>query len=116
MDMSTAPSRRSFSAFHFVLGIGILWLSVRTVLMAVGPTGGHHNPHVAALGAVEAIGALLFLIPRTVRMGAVLLLLTIGIAAVVHAFSRELRVDLLIYAAGVWLVADHAGRSSAPAS
>jgi len=37
----------------------------------------------------------------------VLLLLTIGIAFLVHVFRRELRPDLLVYAAGVWLVLVH---------
>ena len=106
--------RRSFTAFHLVLGLGILWLSARTVIWAVGPGAGRHDPHVAALATVEAIGALLLLFPQTLRVGAALLLLTIGVAAVVHGFAGDLRIDLLIYAAGVWLVAVY--RASAPLS
>ena len=113
----TAPLfRRSFTAFHLVLGLGILWLSVLTVMGAARPDAGHHDLHAVAVGAVEAIGALLFLFPRTLRAGAVLLLLTIGIATAVHAFRGHLRVDLLIYAAGVWLVASHRGVEAVPAS
>ncbi len=113
--MTTPLLRRSFTAFHLVLGLGILWLSVRSVIWAVHPgEGGHHNPHVAVLAAVEAIGALLFLVPQTLRLGAALLLLTIGVATVVHAFSGEWRIDLLIYAAGVWFVAVQAA-DQAPA-
>jgi hypothetical protein len=106
--MTTVLLRRSFAAFHIVLGIGILWLSVRTVVGAVRPEGGHHNLHVAALGTVEAVGALLFLLPKTLRVGAALLLLTIGTAAAIHAAAGELRIDLFIYAAAVWFVAAHA--------
>ena len=114
--MTTPLLRRSFTVFHFVLGLGILWLSVRSVIWAVHTgTGGQHNPHVALLAGVEAIGALLFLIPRTLRLGAALLLLTIGVATFVHGFSGEWRVDLLIYAAGVWLVAAHRNTASVPA-
>ena len=105
--MTTPLFRRSFTAFHLVLGLGILWLSVLTVMGALRPDAGHHDPHALVLGTVEAIGALLFLFPRTLRAGAVLLLLTIGIAAAVHAFRGHLRIDLLIYAAGVWLVSAH---------
>lgn len=106
--MTTPLFRRSFTVFHLVLGLGILWLSVKSVLWAVHPgSGSHPNHHVALLAAVEAIGALLFLIPQALRVGAALLLLTVGVATVVHAFAGEWRIDLLIYAAGVWLVATH---------
>lgn len=107
--MKTLLARRSFTAFHLVLGVGILWLAVRSVIGALHAGGGHHNPHIAVLAAVEAIGALLFLVPRTLRLGAALLLLTIAAAAAMHATAGELRIDLLVYAAGVWLVAVWAG-------
>ena len=105
--MATALFRRSFAAFHYILGLGILCLSLRTVMWAVHPEAGHHGHHAVVLASVEAIGALLFLVPRTLRVGAALLLLTIGVAGVVHAFAGEWRIDLLIYGAGVWLVAAH---------
>jgi uncharacterized membrane protein YphA (DoxX/SURF4 family) len=107
--------RRSFTAFHFILGLGIFWLSAQTVAWAVRNPK-HPNPHIIALAAAEAIGALLFLLPLTLRVGAALLLLTIGTAIAVHAFAGEWRIDLLIYAAGVWLVAAHNSRESVPAS
>ena len=114
--MTTPRFRRSFAAFHLVLALGILWLSVLTVMGALRPEAGHHDPHAVAVGAVEAIGALLFLFPRTLRAGAALLLLTIGIATAVHGFRGHLRVDLLIYAAGVWLVSTHRADPAVPAA
>jgi hypothetical protein len=47
---------------------------------------------------------------------AALLLLTIGTAGVVHTFAGEWRIDLPIYAAGVWLIATHRDDPAAPAS
>jgi len=114
--MATPLFRRSFTAFHLILGLGILWLSVRTVLGALQPGAGHHDLHAVILGTVEAIGALLFLLPWTLRVGAALLLLTIAVVAVVHASAGHWRIDLLIYAAGVWLVATHRAQAVAPAS
>ena len=114
--MTTALLRRSFTAFHWVLGLGIFWLSVQTLAWAARNTK-HPNPHIIALAGAEAIGALLFLLPVTLRVGAALLLLTIASAAVVHGLMGEWRIDLLIYAAGVWLVATHrAQQGAAPAS
>ncbi|HKW51011.1 MAG TPA: hypothetical protein VJQ53_04690 [Candidatus Eisenbacteria bacterium] len=113
--MTTPLFRRSFTAFHMILGLGILWLSARSVILAL-PATGHHDPHAVALGTVEAIGAVLFLLPWTLRVGAALLLLTICIAAAVHTVGGHWRIDLLIYAAGVWLVSTHRAAPATPAS
>ena len=45
-----------------------------------------------------ALAALFFLIPRTFRLGAVGLLVAIGIAFAAHAALGEFRGDLMIYA------------------
>lgn len=92
--------RRMFVLFHVVLGLAVLVGSVLTAWK-----GG--NPHIRLLGAVEAVGAALFLFPRTVRPGAWLLLLTFGVALVIHITMGEWRGDLLVYAAGVAFVAVH---------
>jgi hypothetical protein len=46
-------------------------------------------------------------VPRTLRIGAGLLLLTLVLAAVVHATRGEWRPDLVVHGAGVLLVAVH---------
>ena len=94
--------RRAFTAFHLILGLALLWASVHTVLQA-----GTTDLHARAIGSVEALGALIFLVPRTLRIGALLLLVPITVAMVIHAARGEGRADLLVYAAGVWLVAVH---------
>jgi hypothetical protein len=105
--MATATLRRSFITFHLTLGMVLLFFSVRTAIAALGPAAGHANPHVGALAIGEAIGALLFLLPRTLRAGATLLLATIGIALLVHLAAGQFRGDLLVYAVGTWFVMIH---------
>jgi hypothetical protein len=58
-----------------------------------------------ALGATEALAALLFLIPRTLRTGGLLLLVIFFLAAAVHLLHGMLNVGpLFIYAIAVLLV------------
>jgi len=94
--------RRMFVVFHLVLGIVILYFAGTTALR-----DGSGNMHVRLLAGVEAVGAVLFLLPQTVRTGAWILLLTIVVAFAFHASLGEWRGDLLVYAAGVALVAAH---------
>jgi hypothetical protein len=96
---------RSFLLLWLVTGLVLLVASVRTVAEAVN--GPHADPHLVILGAVEAVSALLFLWPRTMRPGAVGLLVTIGIAFLVHTMMGQFRGDLLLYAAAVVFVSVH---------
>ena len=105
--MVTPILRRSFIAFHLTLGLTLLFLSVRTGIQALAAHGDHSSLHIAALAMLESIGAVLFLLPRSVRVGGVLLLLSIGIALLVHATAGQFRGDLLVYAAGTWFVLVH---------
>jgi hypothetical protein len=89
-------------AFHVILGLALLWGSIHTVLH-LGPT----DPHALLIGLVEALGALAFLFPRTLQLGAGLLLVSLAGALLVHASRGDWRPDLLVYAAGVVLVAIH---------
>ena len=94
--------RRAFLIFHLVLGLALLWGSVHT-LLHLGPT----DLHARVVGTIEAVGAVAFLIPRTLRLGGVLLVLSIVGAFLVHAARGDWRPDLLVYAAGVVLVTVH---------
>ncbi|HEV2750584.1 MAG TPA: hypothetical protein VGV12_08690 [Gemmatimonadales bacterium] len=105
--MVTETLRRSFIAFHLTLGVALLYLSLRTAVQAFVSAGGHSDPHVGAVGVVETIGAVLFLVPRTLRVGGALLLLTLGLVLLVHALSGQFRADLMVYAAGTWFVMVH---------
>ena len=99
--------RRSFITFHVVLGLGLLAESIRTLLHAMTPENRHSHQHIAVIAAVEAVGAILLLLPRTLRPGALLLVLTIGPAFIVHAMQGAWRPDLAIYTAGAWFVFAH---------
>lgn len=105
--MNTPLLRRSFIAFHLVLGLGLLAASIQTLLHALAPENRHSHQHIVLIAAVEGIGALLFLVPRTLRAGALLLVITIGLAFVAHSLQGEWRPDLAIYATGVWFVFVH---------
>ena len=110
--MVTPTLRRSFIAFHYTLGFTLLYVSLRTALHALG--AGPGDVHVVVLSLVEGTGAALFLIPGTLRIGAILLLLTIGLATVVHLGAGQFRGDLVVYATGTWFVMVHGpGWSSA---
>jgi hypothetical protein len=88
--------------FHLVLGLGLFVMSLETLLHAIHQ--GHSHLHLALVAGIQAAGAALFLVPKTRKVGGALLLLTLVGALVLHALQREWRLDLLIYAAGVWLV------------
>lgn len=94
--------RHAFLLFHLVLGTALLWGSVHTVLH-LGPA----DPHALVIGTIEAVAAVAFLMRRTMRVGAGVLLVVLALAFVVHATGGEWRPDLLVYAAGVLLVGVH---------
>jgi hypothetical protein len=94
--------RHAFLLFHLVLGAALLWGSVHTVLH-LGPT----DPHALVIGTVEAVAAAAFLMRRTMRLGAGVLLAVLGLAFVLHGARGEWRLDLLVYAVGVLLVGVH---------
>lgn len=103
------PPRNLMRAFLFlwiVAGVVLLVASVETVHQGWFAAHGV-NPHLVLLGGVEAVAAALFLVPRTMRIGAIGLLATIGIALAVHAALGQYRGDLLFYAAAVGFVLVH---------
>lgn len=97
---------RSFLFLWLATGFVLLFGSVETARSALQP-GTHLNPHLLVLASVEALAAILFVIPRSMRLGAVGLLATIFIAFSVHAALHEFRADLLLYGAVVLFVLIH---------
>lgn len=95
--------RPAFVLLHITLG---LMLGIGGALTA-WHAGGPHAIHLVALGSFEALAALLFLVPRTLRFGAVGLLVSCGVAFVAHAVMSQWRGDLLVYMAAVVFVAIH---------
>jgi hypothetical protein len=99
---------RAFRLFHLTLGLVVLVQSVQTVLAArhgILPAG--DRVHALLLGSLEAGAALLFLIPQTMRAGALLLLAIFAAAFGLHALRGDPPLALLVYAAGVLFVRAH---------
>lgn len=97
---------RAFVMQWWTVGIVICYLSVRTVYQGLGH--GHElDPHAAVIGGLEAIAALLFLIPPTMKIGATALITIFAVVFLMHAARMQFRGDLLVYAAAVWFVAVH---------
>ena len=96
---------RAFVALWWTTGAVILVLSAVTAKQALHADA--HDPHVALLAAFEAVSALLFLLPWTLRAGAAGLLLTLAAALLIHGTQGHFRGDLLVYAAVVVFVAVH---------
>jgi DoxX-like family len=104
--MSESRREMAIVALRGTVGIVVLLESVHFTLFVAS---GHHVPKIGlpqsfwvALGAGEAVAALLFLVPATRRIGAYALLVIFGIAMVVHVLHGQFGVgDLVVYAMAV---------------
>jgi len=106
------PSQSLMRAFVFLwwtLGLVLLVVSIQTVQDTLGTN--HHSPLVLLAGT-EAVAALLFLLPRTMRVGAAGLLLVLAVAFLLHLTQRQFRWDLVLYASAVVFVAIHGSLST----
>ena len=112
MHDSSLALRRSFCVFHFVLATVLF---VQSAMVAAAAA----DVHIRALGTVEALAAILFLFPATLRIGACTLLATFAVAAAVHLRAGQWPGVLLVYAAGtvfVWLHGSAFGTVHRPSS
>jgi uncharacterized membrane protein YphA (DoxX/SURF4 family) len=97
---------RAFVVQWWTMGIVLLYLSLKTVHAGLAARGGH-DVHLVVVGAIEAVAAVLFLIPRTLRIGAIGLLVVFAVVLLIHALRFQFRGDIVIYAAAVLFVAVH---------
>jgi UPF0716 family protein affecting phage T7 exclusion len=104
--------RPAFVLLHLTLGVVLGFGGAATAWTASGP----HATHLVVLGAFEAIAAVLFLLPGTVRVGAAGLILACGTAFLVHAAMGQWRGDLLVYLIAVLFVAHHGSAYRAPSA
>jgi hypothetical protein len=98
--------RPSFILLHVSLGV-LLGVGGATTAWAAHRAAGPHAVHLVALGGAEAVSALLFLLPRTLRLGAAGLVLSCAVALVVHLSMGQWRGDLVLYIVAVVFVARH---------
>ncbi len=97
---------RAFVVQWWTVGTVLLYLSVKTMYAGL-QSGGGHDAHLILIGGFEALAAVLFLIPRTLRIGAFGLLMVFAVVLLIHALQLQLRGDVLVYAAVVLFVAVH---------
>ena len=88
-----------------ILGILLVVYSVQAAWHSLGTNSA--NLHVAALSSVEAVAALLFLVPSTMRVAGAYLLAVFALAFVLHDARGEFASQLLLYAAGVTFIRVH---------
>jgi hypothetical protein len=106
--MNHQTLRRSFIAFHLTLAAVVFVESIATVLRTHTAGGASHfGLAVAVLASAEALAAILFVVPATLRAGALSLLAIFLFALAFHGLHGELQSTLLVYAAGVFFVLVH---------
>jgi len=87
------------------LGLVLIYECSRLLFTSAGART--HLPHllIMAIAAAELLGAILFLIPPTLKAGGSLLLAVFGVAAIVHILHGQSDIGyLVIYAFAVLTV------------
>jgi hypothetical protein len=106
--------RRTFVLFHLMLGTVIF---VESVLTVVHSLHSQTQSHLASLlpwfAGLEALAAVMLLVPQTIKVGGSLLLLIFLAALIVHGPAEQM--PLFVYAAGVIFVMVHGSAYSAGA-
>ena len=99
---------RAFVALYVTVGIVVLIQSLHLLLDARrGEFAGPERFHVAFLAVLEILAAILFLIPRTMQLGAGALLVIFAGAFAMHLFQGQPPWQVLVDAAAVWFVRAH---------
>jgi uncharacterized membrane protein HdeD (DUF308 family) len=102
---------RAFLMLYVTLGLVVCLQSVLTIVAALhGGFSPQERPHALVLGSLEAGAAVLFLIPRSMPLGAALLLGIFAIAFGLHLLGGHPNYSLLIYAAAVLFIRVHGVR------
>jgi hypothetical protein len=99
--MNNLALRRTFVLFHCTLACVIFAQSMLALLHALG--SGHN--HIILLAGAEALACVLFVVPRTLKLGGGVLLVVFAIAILIHGFLAE--ISLLVYSAAVLFVMVH---------
>jgi hypothetical protein len=114
--MSQDANKLAKTGLQWSLGLVLIYECSR-LLFYSGAARSFEKTHLpqwfrVAIGAVELLGAILFLLPPTVLAGGRLLLATFGVAAIVHILHGQPDVGyLLIYAMAALTVMTGRNRS-----
>lgn len=105
--MNSRTTLRAFQLFHAVLGLGLLAMGLIGLGHTIQELDEPGHLHFAFVSGLRAVGAVLLLIPRTIRWGGAALLVVLIPGFVSEAMHGDWELDLLIYAAAVWFVTVH---------
>ena len=105
--MSSLKSLRAFQIFHVALAGGLLVMSLLPLVHALQELGDPGHAHLAFVLGLQALGAILLLIPRTVRWGGAALLAVLLPGFLNEVAHGDWELQYLIYATGVWLIMAH---------
>lgn len=105
--------KRAFLVLWYAVGAGLAFGSVQTVIGAMHSRP-HPDPHAMVLGGLEAVSSVLFLVPRTFRVGGYGLLLILLVAFLAHSTMGHFRWDLVIYGSAVSFILAHGPVSVLP--
>jgi hypothetical protein len=98
--------RRAFIVFHLTLAIVIFIESVMTVMHSLhSPVDSHLDIILPWFAGLEALAAVLLIIPWTLKIGGWILLVIFAVAIIVHGPLYQM--PLFAYAAGVILIMVH---------
>ncbi len=102
-------AQMGLTVLRLVLGLAIGWYSLALV---VAQLRGHTHHALLLLGLAELVGAIMFLIPRTIWWGGVMLIGVFVLAALFHLLHREYSTigNLAVYAATAFAVVSARGR------
>lgn len=106
--------RRTFIGLHLTLALVALVQAGGLLHHAVGEPAGHH--HLLFLSAFQLLAALLFLVPRTMRIGGIFLVVIFVHGVLFDATRGDFPAASLVFAAATLFVTVHGAawrRSSA---
>jgi hypothetical protein len=104
--MQDRGARWAFVLFHVTLGVVILIQSLLALFHSLHiETQSHLATLLPWFAGLEAIAAIMLLVPHSLKIGGVMLLLIFVIALIVHGPADGM--PLMVYGAGVVLVMAH---------
>ena len=101
--MNATRNKLIFCVFHYTLAIVVFIQSVFALIHSIHePLEGHLGKILPWFAGLEALAAVLFSIPQTIKVGGWILLAIFVVAIIIHGPLQG--APLLVYAAGVLLI------------
>lgn len=105
--MSDRTLRRSFIVLHLALVLVAVVESGQMLQHAIRALAEHHD--LVIFGGLQLLAGLLFLLPRTLRVGGAVLVAAFAHAAMYQAINGEFPAAPLVYTAAALFVTVHGG-------